>query len=65
MKFPFQNITSGPLKHCQITGHENMIEVVDLGDQPLSDTLLSEKDLSTKEKFYPLKVFRSPKSNSS
>jgi len=61
MKYSFQDINSGFLNYCQISGEKNMIEVIDLGDQPLSDTLLNKDDLRKPEKFYPLKILRSPK----
>jgi len=60
MKFPFHNPKDGPLNICQISGEKNLVELIDLGSQPLSDTLLEEKDLNKKEKIYPLKILRSP-----
>lgn len=61
MKYSFQNVKNGNLDYCQITGQENLKEFIDLGIQPLSDTLLEKKDLkNSKEKKYPLKILRSP-----
>ena len=61
MKFSFQNVKDGHLDYCQISGENNLKEFIDLGTQPLSDTLLEKKDLkNSTEKKYPLKVLRSP-----
>ena len=61
MKYSFQNVKNGNLDYCQITGQKNLKEFIDLGIQPLSDTLLEKKDLKNfKEKKYPLKILRSP-----
>jgi len=60
MKFPFHNPADGQLDVCQISGEDNLVEVINLGNQPLSDTLLEQKDLNKKEKTYPLKILRSP-----
>ena len=38
---------------------ENLIDVIDLGNQPLADTLI-EKNLNKKVRKYPLKLLRSP-----
>ena len=45
MKFSFQNVKDGHLDYCQISGENNLKEFIDLGTQPLSDTLLEKKDL--------------------
>ena len=56
----FQNIKPGNLDYCQISGKKDIIEVIDLGDQPLCDSLLTLEDIKNKnEKFYPLKLMRS------
>ena len=61
MKFNFQNVKDGDLKYCQISGQNNLKSFIDLGNQPLSDTLLDKNDLLKKnEKLYPLKILRSP-----
>ena len=61
MKFKYQNVKDGNLDYCQISGQNNLKHFIDLGSQPLSDTLLDKKDLQKKnEKLYPLKILRSP-----
>lgn len=59
-KFSFQNIKNGNQTYCQITKKKNLIEAIDLGNQPLADSLIEKKDLNKKEKKYPLKLLRSP-----
>ena len=58
--FTYQNQKNGIQKYCQISGKKNLIDVIDLGNQPLADTLIKRSDLNVKEKFYPLKLLRSP-----
>ena len=60
MKFPFHNAHDGFLNTCQISGKNDLVEFIDLGNQPLSDTLLDKDNLNEKEKYYPLKILRSP-----
>jgi len=56
----FQNIKPGNLEYCQISGKKDLFEVIDLGEQPLCDSLLTSDDIKNKnEKFYPLKLMRS------
>ena len=58
--FKFQNINPGYLDYCQISKKKDIIEVIDLGNQPLCDSLLTLDDIKNKnEKFYPLKLMRS------
>ena len=59
-KFKFQNLKNGNQDYCQISGRKNLIEVVDLGNQPLADTLIEKKNFYKTEKKYPLKLLRSP-----
>ena len=59
-KYNFQNIKNGKQSYCQISGKKNLIDVIDLGNQPLADSLIKKKDLNKKEKKYPLKLLRSP-----
>lgn len=59
MRFPFHNADDGYLNTCQISGKDNLVELIDLGNQPLSDTLI-EKNLNKEEKYFPLKILRSP-----
>ena len=60
MKFPFHNAKDGYLNTCQISGEDNLKELIDLGNQPLSDTLIEKENLSKEEKNFPLKILRSP-----
>ena len=56
----FQNIKHGNLEYCQISNKKDIIEVIDLGNQPLCDSLLTQEDIKkNNEKFYPLKLMRS------
>ncbi len=56
----FQNIQDGYLNYCQISGKKDISEVIDLGEQPLCDSLLSFDEIKNNtEKFYPLKLMRS------
>ena len=56
----FQNIKDGYLNYCQISGKKDISEVIDLGVQPLCDSLLSFNQIkNNNEKFYPLKLMRS------
>ncbi len=54
------NVEYGILDRCQITNEKNLELVADFGNQPLCDTLLEEKQLNKQEKFYPLRLYRSP-----
>ena len=58
--YKFQNLKDGQQSYCQITKKNNLKEVIDLGDQPLADSLIEKKNLNKKEKKYPLKLLRSP-----
>lgn len=60
MKFPFHDADDGYLNTCQISGKDNLVELIDLGNQPLSDTLIEKKNLNNEEKYFPLKILRSP-----
>lgn len=55
------NVKNGKINYCQITGKKDLKKVIDLGHQPLCDTLLSKKDIieNVKEKKYPLVIYRS------
>ena len=58
--FKFQNISPGYLDYCQISKKKDITEVIDLGNQPLCDSLLTLDDIKNKnEKFFPLKLMRS------
>jgi len=52
------NIDPGPITTCQVCGSENLEPVIDLGHQPLCDTLLAQSQLSQPETYFPLRLFR-------
>ncbi len=51
---PNHNIPSGPVTCCQVCGNKDLRLVIDLGHQPLCDTLLSVEELQQPETTYPL-----------
>lgn len=57
---PQHNIPNGPIMCCQICGNPNLELVIDLGHQPLCDTLLSAEDLLKPEVSYPLRQMWCP-----
>lgn len=52
------DIEVGIIDRCQVCGSQNLDLVIDLGHQPLCDSLLSEKQLHEPESSYPLRLFR-------
>lgn len=54
------NVKTGPLKHCQICGSTDLQLVLDVGHQPLCDSLLTKEQLDKPEIYYPLRLFRCP-----
>lgn len=54
---PNHNIPSGHIGCCQVCGSRDLELVLDLGHQPLCDTLLSADDLQRPETFFPLRQF--------
>lgn len=52
---PEHNIAVGPVTKCQVCGSENLEPVLDLGHQPLCDSLLSKDQLNQPEVHYPLR----------
>lgn len=56
------DVAPGKLEHCQITGSENLEFVIDLGHQPLCDSLLTSKMLGQPETSYPLRAYLCPAS---
>ena len=58
-KFEFHDAKNGYLDTCQISGNHDLEEVIDLGFQPLGDSLLTKNQLVEPEIFYPLKLMRS------
>ena len=62
MNKPNHDAGMGKLEHCQITGSNNLFEVIDLGHQPPCDALLSEEMLNQPEVHYPLRLMICPDS---
>ena len=52
------DIRPGHLDRCQICGSEALELVIDLGHQPLCDSLLSAEQLNGPEVAYPLRLIR-------
>ncbi|KAA5542163.1 class I SAM-dependent methyltransferase [Roseiconus nitratireducens] len=52
---PRHNIPLGRVTACQVCGSPELHEVLDLGCQPLCDSLLTAEQLSEPETFYPLR----------
>jgi len=52
------DIAVGPIERCQVCGSENLELVIDLGHQPLCDSLLSVEQLDEPETSYPLRLHR-------
>jgi SAM-dependent methyltransferase len=49
-------VKTGPIKTCQVCNSEKLHMVLDLGHQPLCDTLLTKEMLDQPEKTYPLRM---------
>jgi len=58
MKLSQHNIPAGQINKCQVCGSSNLELVVDLGHQPLCDSLLTKSELNEPEIFYPLRLVR-------
>lgn len=56
------DVAPGRLDHCQITGSQNLFEIIDLGHQPPCDALLTEKTINEPEVYYPLRLMLCPES---
>ena len=52
---PNHDISTGKLKRCQVCGSERLELVIDLGHQPLCDSLPSREQLDGPETSYPLR----------
>ena len=53
----FLDPKDGELPYCMVSGSNDIEDVIDLGDQPLCDSLLTNLDKEKKiEKFYPLRL---------
>lgn len=55
------DVSPGRLDRCQVCGCEDLISVINLGHQPLCDSLLTEVTMHEPEIFYPLELMRCPK----
>ncbi len=55
MDYSFHDLKPGPISQCQICGSRHLELAIDLGHQPLCDSLLSEDDLNKAEHYYPLR----------
>lgn len=51
----------GVIEQCQVCGCKDLKLVIDLGHQPLCDSLLSKEDLNRSETYYPLRQFWCPR----
>lgn len=60
MDFSKLDLESGPVTACQICGNEHLELCIDLGHQPLCDTLPSTEELSEPELTYPLRQMWCP-----
>ena len=58
-KFNFHDAKNGALLKCQISGKDDLELAIDLGFQPLGDSLLTKEELNKPETFYPLRLMRS------
>lgn len=52
----YHNIKTGPIKKCQVCNSKELEQILDLGYQPLCDTLLTKDDLNQPEITYPLRM---------
>ena len=57
---PNHDLAHGPLRGCQVCGHDKLEPIIDLGHQPPCDSLLTRGQLDEAEKHYPLRLFRCP-----
>tara|TARA_B110000027_G_scaffold133736_1_gene163087 strand:- start:496 stop:1746 length:1251 start_codon:yes stop_codon:yes gene_type:complete len=52
------NFLPGKINKCQICGSENLLKIIDLGDQPLANTLQKNSKEKQKLEKFPIKVVR-------
>ncbi len=52
----YHDVQTGPLHACQICNSTKLHRILDLGHQPLCDTLLTKETLDQPEKTYPLRM---------
>jgi hypothetical protein len=62
MSMPDHDLRPGKVERCQISGSTDLFEVIDLGHQPLCDSLLDERALGEVEHTYPLRLMLCPES---
>lgn len=60
MDYAFHDLKPGLIQQCQVCGSRNLELAIDLGHQPLCDSLLSVEDLSRAERYYPLRQMWCP-----
>ena len=58
MNIPHHDVKSGYLKHCQICNSKKLKTIINLGKQPLADSLLKKKIPKKKVKRFPLGLSR-------
>lgn len=57
-KYPaYHSVKTGHISRCQICNSQEVHRILDLGHQPLCDTLLTKSMLNEPEKTYPLRMF--------
>lgn len=56
------DVRPGSLKRCQISGSENLFEIIDLGHQAPCDSMLTRDMLDEPEVTYPLRLMLCPES---
>lgn len=54
------DVLPGKLDRCQVCGNTELELVIDVGHQPLCDSLLSDEQLDRPEVYYPLRLLRCP-----
>lgn len=58
MKTPNHDLPTGFVECCQICGSKNLEKIIDMGHQPLCDSLLTNSQLKEPEISYPLGLVR-------
>ena len=58
MKTPNHDLPTGFVECCQICGSKNLEKIIDMGHQPLCDSLLTNSQLKEPETSYPLGLVR-------
>src|SRR5262245_24786288 len=56
--YPHHDAKTGALNRCQICDSPDLALVIDLGHQPLCDTLLTAAQLNEPEESFPLRLFQ-------